>query len=507
MIEGDASGLGPIGQRMGNELRAVVHPNRQRGTTHLHQLVQGPDDPRSGQAGVNLDAQHFPVELVDDIESAEPATRPQCIRHEVTTPALVGLFASLQGLPYTCRQPLLASPWEVEIELAIHPPQHRLAPGLVLVAGADVQQTKAMPWISGHVGLHEMDYPGVVALLVAVAQCGASDAAADSPPNLLIHYVPNMDAEGQVHGIIGMVLDRTEQHVAQTRLAASERQLRAVTDNLPVLIYYLDTQERLGFLNATFREWLGVDLVWATGRTLQEVIGGTLYEQRRGSIHRAMGGGRMEFEVESVFNGKRRHLETAYVPDVWTDGTVRGIFALSTDITELKDIELELRQLVRVDSLTGLPNRMHFDGKLQKAIARSRRTGSTMALMFLDVDHFKSINDSLGHGAGDQVLCEFANRIRSALRISDMAARLAGDEFVIVLEDVVTNTMARFHIYKAGARRRPLLAHSGFGQKRVFTLLKSMELRHLLDCKALDASSAKASDRNSSTSQCYSVKH
>ena len=279
----------------------------------------------------------------------------------------------------------------------------------------------------------------------------------NSPPNLLIHYVPNMDAQGKVQGIFGMVLDRTEQHQAQTRLAASERQLRAVTDNLPVLIYYIDTQERLGFLNATFREWIHVDLECATGRPLREVMGETLYGQRREPIARAMGGERMEFEVESVFNGKRRHLQTTYIPDVWADGSIHGVFALSTDVTELKEVELELRQLVRIDSLTGLPNRRHFDDKLQKAIARSRRTGSMMALMFLDVDHFKSINDSLGHGAGDHVLCEFANRIRSALRISDTAARLAGDEFVIILEDIVDASEVEIVASKViEAVRRPM---------------------------------------------------
>lgn len=260
-------------------------------------------------------------------------------------------------------------------------------------------------------------------------------SVAGSPPHLLVHYVPDVDAQGKVQGVFGMVLDRTERHTAQARVAASERQLRAVTDNLPVLLYYVDQQERLGFLNATFQDWIGVDIEWASGRTLHEVFGENLYAQRREAMHKALGGERVEFEVESITNGTRRHLQTTYIPDVWADG-VRGFFALCNDVTELKDVELELRQLVRVDSLTGLPNRRHFDDKLQKAIARSRRTGSTMALMFLDIDHFKSINDTLGHGAGDQVLCEFANRIRSALRISDTAARLAGDEFVIILEDV-----------------------------------------------------------------------
>ncbi len=111
VIEGNASGLGPIGQRVGDEFRPVVQAYRQRHTTYLNQLVQGPDDPRSGQAGVNLNAQCFPVEFVDDIEGAELAPLPQCIRHEVTTPALIGLIARFKGFPDTCRQAILAPPW------------------------------------------------------------------------------------------------------------------------------------------------------------------------------------------------------------------------------------------------------------------------------------------------------------------------------------------------------------------------------------------------------------
>lgn len=264
----------------------------------------------------------------------------------------------------------------------------------------------------------------------------------NSPPNLLVHYVPDRDENGAIHGIFGMVLDRTEQHRAQERLEDSERQLRAVTDNLPVLISYVDTQERVTFLNGTFRDWMGVDLGRALGCELREVIGQTLYEQRREPMRRALQGERMEFEIESVMNGKTRHVQATYIPDIRADGTVHGVFALSTDVTELKAAELELRQLVRIDPLTGLPNRRHFDERLNKAIARSRRTGSTMALMFLDVDHFKSINDSLGHGAGDRVLCEFADRLRSVIRISDTVARLAGDEFVLILEDLMQATDA-----------------------------------------------------------------
>lgn len=260
----------------------------------------------------------------------------------------------------------------------------------------------------------------------------------NSPRHLLVHYVPDKDADGVIRGVFGMVQDRTESHLARERLEDSERQLRAVTDSLPVLISYVDQDECVHFLNATFRDWLGVDLAWAQGRKLREVIGDALYGQRGDYLRHALRGERIEFAVESTTQGITRHLQATYIPDIRPDGEVRGVFALSTDVTALKLAELELRRLVRIDSLTGLPNRRYFDEKLQEAIARSKRTRQTMALMFLDVDHFKSINDTLGHGLGDQVLCEFAHRLRSSVRTNDFAARLAGDEFVILIEGVAT---------------------------------------------------------------------
>jgi diguanylate cyclase (GGDEF)-like protein len=122
-------------------------------------------------------------------------------------------------------------------------------------------------------------------------------------------------------------------------------------------------------------------------------------------------------------------------------------------------VEQELRNLARIDTLTGLPNRRQFNEKLELAISRCGRTGNPMALMFLDIDHFKSINDSLGHGAGDEVLREFANRIRNGIRITDTAARLAGDEFVIILENLKRPNEAESVVEKlVEAIRQPMQA-------------------------------------------------
>ena len=97
----------------------------------------------------------------------------------------------------------------------------------------------------------------------------------------------------------------------------------------------------------------------------------------------------------------------------------------------------ELETLARVDSLTGLPNRRQFDERLALAVARSQRSGLPVALLYLDIDYFKRINDSHGHGVGDRVLRTFAERLSGCVRAGDLAARLGGDEFVVLVEDAL----------------------------------------------------------------------
>jgi diguanylate cyclase (GGDEF)-like protein/PAS domain S-box-containing protein len=260
------------------------------------------------------------------------------------------------------------------------------------------------------------------------------NTVAGAPDQMEVHYIPDRDSEGRVVGVVGMVLDQTAQHEAREQVLASERQLRAVTDNLPVLIAYVDPAERLVFLNGTFREWLGVDRDEAAGRPMIEVIGAELYAQRHAQLQLALAGERQEFDVESRTRRGRRHLHTIYIPDRGDDGTVRGVFTLSMDVTRLKLVEEQLRNLSTRDALTGLPNRRQLDDRLGLALARHQREQAPLALMFLDIDHFKQINDSHGHGAGDTVLQQFAARLAAAVRDSDTVARLAGDEFIVIIE-------------------------------------------------------------------------
>ncbi len=110
-----------------------------------------------------------------------------------------------------------------------------------------------------------------------------------------------------------------------------------------------------------------------------------------------------------------------------------GVFA---DISRLKESEAQLNHLAHHDTLTGLPNRLLFNDRLEHALIRARREQSVLAVMFLDLDHFKTVNDTFGHPAGDVLLRQVAGRLSDCVREDDTIARLSGDEFIIILEEV-----------------------------------------------------------------------
>jgi len=150
-----------------------------------------------------------------------------------------------------------------------------------------------------------------------------------------------------------------------------------------------------------------------------------------------------------LLNGERDayHMEKRYISKdgrlVWgnlavtgvraEDGTLQFLVALIEEITARKQQEETITHQAFHDALTGLPNRMRFAERLDQALVKARREKTPMALMFLDLDHFKDVNDALGHGAGDAVLQEVARRLRSCVRATDTVARIGGDEFTVLL--------------------------------------------------------------------------
>jgi diguanylate cyclase (GGDEF)-like protein/PAS domain S-box-containing protein len=139
------------------------------------------------------------------------------------------------------------------------------------------------------------------------------------------------------------------------------------------------------------------------------------------------------FRIQDPF-GSWRQLE-AHVTDLRDDKHVAGVVLNARDVSERVRLEEELTRQAFHDGLTGLPNRALFRDRLDQALARSQRSGDPLAVLLLDLDGFKQVNDSLGHDAGDQLLAEVAQRLAAVIRPSDTVARLGGDEFAILLED------------------------------------------------------------------------
>jgi len=115
------------------------------------------------------------------------------------------------------------------------------------------------------------------------------------------------------------------------------------------------------------------------------------------------------------------------------DGSLDGIICVFNDITSIKETENQLIQLAHHDALTGLPNRNLFFDRVEQALHDGRRHGRTFALLYLDLDNFKPLNDTLGHEVGDKALCEISSRLKRSLRADDTVARVGGDEFIIIL--------------------------------------------------------------------------
>jgi diguanylate cyclase (GGDEF)-like protein/PAS domain S-box-containing protein len=394
-------------------------------------------------------------------------------------------------------------------------------------------------------------------------------------------------------GLLAATLNRMAEELGERAesLKRSEQRLRQVTDNLPLLISYLDREQRFRFANQAYRDWLGVEPVALVGSTLRELYGEEVYAGVREHVEAALRGDKVVYERTMATQKGERYVEITAVPQRDDDGAVQGLYVMIHDISERRDAELRqaqseerlslalegsgqslfdwdiranriyygaqasvfrggpavettcdpvemqafvhpddldtllaqltdalkgttplyhaeyrvrtvsggwvwlrsrghvverdakgralrlagtdadisqrkaterrLRELAELDTLTGLPNRGLFLDRLQQGMLRAARSGQPMALLFLDIDHFKRVNDTLGHQAGDELLKVFAQRLAATVRKSDTVARLAGDEFTVILEELRGSADAQALAAKLVAAVREPIVLSG----------------------------------------------
>ncbi|WP_337268851.1 putative bifunctional diguanylate cyclase/phosphodiesterase [Oryzifoliimicrobium ureilyticus] len=238
--------------------------------------------------------------------------------------------------------------------------------------------------------------------------------------------------------ILAIVQDRTEVNEAQRMTSDVRNLLDTILQNLPVGVFVKDTQDDDRFI--LFNKACGA----IVGRAPSEVCGfrnGELFpEDLAEQFHRqdleaiAAGGETLTFEETIVdFNGNERVLRTSKRALV-TSGMAspRLVVGISQDVTDERAVESRLAHMAMHDGLTGLPNRTYFGDNI-KRLAAAATPLNPIALLYIDVDNFKQINDTKGHSAGDRLLCEFADRLTAFAKPGDMIARLGGDEFALVL--------------------------------------------------------------------------
>jgi|GEM_PF-1849615 len=227
-----------------------------------------------------------------------------------------------------------------------------------------------------------------------------------------------------------------ERQLAEASLKASEEQLKLITNNLPVLIAYFDRQLIFHFNNKAYEDWFGKPLLQITHKHLNEVFNSETHAIFHELCQRAALGKKVTRDFNLVdFAGSVHYISATIIPH-YLNQKLEGYFSLITDLTERKRSEERLGYLATHDTLTGLANRNLFYAEADKAINRASRSEKILALLYLDLDNFKNINDSLGHDVGDQLLIEASKRIKGVLREIDTVARLGGDEFTIIIEEL-----------------------------------------------------------------------
>jgi diguanylate cyclase (GGDEF)-like protein/PAS domain S-box-containing protein len=236
------------------------------------------------------------------------------------------------------------------------------------------------------------------------------------------------------HQVTENIILRLEAAGREEKIRASEERYRSLLAHLPVGILHYDTDLVISYynnslatmLNSTVERLLGLDMKLLKDRSILP------------ALEKALTGrtGHYEGIYHATFTDVRKWISMTCAPFFDDKGEIIGGTAIIQDVTERKEAEEKIRNLAFYDPLTNLPNRRLLLDRLQHAMASSARSGKKGALLFIDMDNFKALNDTLGHDMGDLLLQQISQRLLACVREGDSVARLGGDEFVVMLEDL-----------------------------------------------------------------------
>ena len=262
-----------------------------------------------------------------------------------------------------------------------------------------------------------------------------------------IHMAPVSKGPDEPMGLVGTIEDVTVEVTARMALAAREAEYRMLAEHSTDFLSRHTIDGTFLYASPVSRAMLGWDSDAMLGRTPKQLD--MDHPDDMEIIERNwVGALREERSRTAAYRARRRDgsivwLETTFRAVRGPGGEALEMVCVSRDISERKSAELELAHRALHDGLTGLPNRALFLDRLGQALRRSRRRDRVVAVVFLDLDRFKLVNDSLGHKAGDRLLVDVAMRLSSALRPSDTLARFGGDELTLLCEDIGDGEDAR----------------------------------------------------------------
>jgi diguanylate cyclase (GGDEF)-like protein/PAS domain S-box-containing protein len=255
-----------------------------------------------------------------------------------------------------------------------------------------------------------------------------------------ISGAPIFDAEGRVVGSIGVYNDITVRREASQALRESEERYRVMADNSTDLIARSDATGHLLYASPAIETILGYAPAEVIGKSILAFVHPEDHDVVRVATESLAWTGPMTFS----YRAKRRG-----GTEVWLETTTRAVLdpatrqvievvSVSRDVTERHHAEAQIEYQAYHDTLTGLPNRALFRDRLTVALAHARRTRTPVAVMFLDLDSFKLVNDTLGHSLGDELLKVVATRLKGVLREEDTIARMGGDEFTVLVANITS---------------------------------------------------------------------
>ncbi|CAG7645132.1 diguanylate cyclase domain-containing protein [Paenibacillus allorhizosphaerae] len=284
------------------------------------------------------------------------------------------------------------------------------------------------PDFAGQLATHDYAVPNVETL--RQRKNGSIFPASES-------VMPIRDKDGQAIAYCCIIRDISARKQAELALKISEQRYKSLFEQNPDVVFSLDLNGVFTSANASLRRisgYLPHELIGKPVMELVQIDNGD--EVRKRFIDTKEQGEPQSIETSVLHkNGSQLHLQIIMLP-IMIDEEVVGVYCIAKDITKQKEAEATIHYLAYHDTLTGLPNRRRFNEAIQLSVEKASVDGSRLAVLLIDLDSFKHINDSYGHAIGDRVLESVSTRLKANAVSGYMAARMGGDEFTVLLTEV-----------------------------------------------------------------------